>query len=428
MKQELNILLLGKGGRESALAWKLMKSRRLRQLFTAPMQTSGAVFAEGVDPMDFESVRHFVETNDIDMVVVGPENPIVAGIADALGDSVKVIAPNADCARLEGSKEFAKEFMSEMAIPTARFMTVTHDTIEEGFGFLDSLKPPYVLKADGLAGGKGVLIIDQLDEAKDALREMLGGLFGRASSTVVIEEFLDGRECSVFVAVDGEDYVVLPVARDHKRVGDGDTGPNTGGMGAVSPVDYAGPEFMEKVERQIIRPTLRGLKERNMDYRGFLFLGLINVGGEPLVIEYNVRLGDPETEAIMPRIESDLVDILEGIADSTLALKRVSISPQASAAVVVCTQGYPGPSNDGGPIGGITVRPGENVVTSAPDVLFFAGAAGPSGPDSLTAGKGRVGAVVAMAPTPQEAAAKGMAAAGDVSFAGAFFRHDIGHD
>lgn len=427
MKQKINILLLGRGGREAAIAWKLMKSERLDTLFTAPMSTKGAVHAEGLDPMDFEAVRDFVEQNNIDLVVVGPENPIVAGIADALGDIVKVIAPDAACARLEGSKEFAKEFMSEMAIPTARFMTVTNETLKEGFGFLDSLNPPYVLKADGLAGGKGVLIIDDLNQAKDALEQMLGGMFGNASETVVIEEFLTGRECSVFLAVDGDDYIVLPVARDHKRVGEGDTGPNTGGMGAVSPVDYADKQFMDKVERQIIIPTLRGLRERDLDYRGFMFLGLINVNGEPMVIEYNVRLGDPETEAIMPLIESDLIDLLEGIADRTLALKKVSISPESSAAVVVCTKGYPGPSEEGGSISGLEIRENENVIADDPDTLFFAGAAEPEG-EGLKAGKGRIGAVVAKAATPTGAAAKAMKSAETVIFNGCFFRHDIGHD
>lgn len=427
MKQKINILLLGRGGREAAIAWKLMKSDRLDTLFTAPMSTKGAVHAKGLDPMDFEAVRDFVKQNNIDLVVVGPENPIVAGITDALSYIVKVIAPDAACARLEGSKEFAKEFMSEMAIPTARFMTVTNETIKEGFGFLDSLNPPYVLKADGLAGGKGVLIIDDLNQAKDSLEQMLSGMFGNASETVVIEEFLNGRECSVFLAVDGDDYIILPVARDHKRVGEGDTGPNTGGMGAVSPVVYADKEFMEKVERQIILPTLRGLRERELDYRGFMFLGLINVNGEPLVIEYNVRLGDPETEAIMPLIESDLVDLLEGIADRTLALKKVRISPESSAAVVVCTQGYPGPSEEGGLISGLEIRENENVIAADPETLFFAGAAEPD-EDGLKAGKGRIGAVVAKAPTPSEAAAKAMKSAETVNFNGCFFRHDIGHD
>lgn len=420
MKERLNILILGHGARESAIAWKLRQSCRTASLYMAPYGIPGV---EGVriDPLDFDAVARFVANNGIDMVIPGGEGPIVAGIADALSEvDVKVIAPDAACARLEGSKEFAKEFMSRHSIPTARFMTVTPDWLEEGLNFIDSLHSPYVLKADGLAHGKGVIICDTADEAKQTLRDMLDGMFGEASSTVVIEEFVAGKECSVFLAVDGEDYLLLPEAKDYKKIGEGDRGPNTAGMGAVSPVPFVDAEFMEKVERRIIQPTLRGLREEGLDFRGFLFLGLMEQEGEPVLIEYNVRLGDPEAEAILPRIESDIVDVLEGIADRTLALKRLQTSDLCSAAVVLAERGYPGPVDAAKPVEGLNrtdvdyiVFPGETLFTT--DNLAFSDG-------------GRVATVEALGASLPEAIGKALAGAGDIHFDGKYYRRDIGFD
>lgn len=420
MKEKLNILLIGSGGRESAIADKLLQSPRTAQLFTAPGNAGTAATNVQLDTADFDAVREFITDREVDMVVVGPEVPLVAGIADALTDMpVKVIGPGKDGAQLEGSKEFAKEFMFRHGIPTARFMTVTHDTLDEGFHFLDSLQPPFVLKADGLAAGKGVLILPTLTEAKENLRSMLDGMFGNASSTVVIEEFLDGRECSVFVATDGEDYKILPVAKDYKRVGEGDTGPNTGGMGAVSPVSFADAEFMEKVEKRIVIPTLAGLRAEGIDYSGFIFLGLIRVGDEPMVIEYNVRMGDPETEVVMPRIKSDLVCLLEGIADRTLALKKLEEDERACAAVMLTAGGYPGSYAKGDVISGLDrVRDAK---------VFHAGTSLAPDGRTLTAG-GRVLAVAAYAPTVAEAAARAQQEAAEIEFDGKQFRRDIGLD
>lgn len=426
MNQQLDILLLGKGARESAIAWKILKSPRCASLHTAPAALNGTVHAKGVKPMDFESVKEYVTANKIDMVIVGPENPIVAGIADYLAPYVKVIAPNAACARLEGSKEFAKEFLYENAIPTARFMPVNADTIEEGFAFLDSLTPPYVLKADGLAAGKGVMIVDELIDAKRTLHEMLNGMFGDASETVVIEEFLKGEECSVFVAMDGEDYKILPVARDYKRWGEGDTGLNTGGMGAISPVEFADDAFMEKVEKRIIIPTMRGLRKAEMEYRGFLFLGLINVSGEPMVIEYNVRLGDPETSVVMPRLDCDLISLMEGIADQTLALKKISALPEACASVVVTAPGYPADPKTGAVIEGLADGPlgAMHVIGEEDSLVFGAGINEKEG--VLTTAGGRVAAAVACGGNVLEAVDKALATAGKIKYEGRYYRKDIG--
>lgn len=422
MKEQINILLLGSGAREAAFAYKILQSPRTKQLFIAPGNAGTEEFnVPGLPILNFEAVRKFAEDNDVDMIVVGPEQPLVEGITDFFEDSpIKVIGPSKAGAQLEGSKEFAKEFMFRHAIPTARFMTVTHETLDEGAAFLDSLNPPYVLKADGLAAGKGVLIIDNIEEAKEKLAEMLNGLFGEASNTVVIEEFLQGIECSVFVITDGEDYKILPVAKDYKRIGEGDTGLNTGGMGAVSPVPFADEEFMQKVERSIVEPTLRGLREENIDYTGFIFLGLMNVAGEPMVIEYNCRMGDPETEAVFPRISSDLVNLLEGIADKTLGIKKMTVDPRAAVSVILASEGYPGIYRKGDVITGLDEL-GEDIVA------FHAGTKRDDNGDIVTNG-GRVLALTALADSIPEAAAKAIRGAETVKFSGKQFRRDISKD
>lgn len=419
MKDIVNILLLGSGGRECALAWKLSQSPRLGNLYVAPGNAAPYGTRVSLDPMDFEAVKDFVEKNDVDMILVGPENPLVEGIADFFADSpVKVIGPVKEGARLEGSKEFAKEFMVRYAIPTARFMSVTEETLEQGNHFLESLRPPYVLKADGLAAGKGVIIVDSLADAKDTLSDMLEGMFGGASATVVIEEFLKGIECSVFVMTDGEDYKILPVAKDYKRVGEGDSGPNTGGMGAVSPVPFADEAFMEKVAARIVEPTLAGLKAEGIKYKGFIFLGLMNVEGDPMVIEYNVRMGDPETEVVMPRLKSDLVDLLEGVADETLGIKQVEEDPRAAVTVMLTSAGYPGSYEKGK----MMTLPEET------DVLrFHAGTRQGGAGETLTAG-GRVMALTAYGADIAEAASKALAEAGRVDFEGKYYRTDISKD
>ena len=420
MKDIINILLLGSGGRECAMAWKISQSPRLGNLYVAPGNAASYGTNVPLNPMDFEAVRQFVDTHDIDMIVVGPENPLVEGIADFFEEHpVKIIGPCREGARLEGSKEFAKEFMVRHHIPTARFMSVTEETREQGMHFLESLQPPYVLKADGLAAGKGVIIAPTLADAKDTLADMLDGMFGGASDTVVIEEFLTGIECSVFVVTDGEDYKILPVAKDYKRVGEKDCGPNTGGMGAVSPVPFADNEFMDRVTRQIVEPTLKGLKEEGINYKGFIFLGLMNVEGNPFVIEYNVRMGDPETEVVMPRLASDIVEIFEGIADSTLALKPVEEDPRAAVAVMLTSKGYPGTYEKGK----------EDYRSGHPaDVLrFHAGTRRDTLGRVLTDG-GRVMALVALAPDIAEAAAMAKAEAAQVDFEGKYFRRDIATD
>lgn len=422
MKENLTILLLGNGGRESAIAWKLLQSPRLKQLYVAP--GNGSPFGETVNLniLDFEAIADFCQSREVDMIMVGPELPLVKGIADYFADTpVKVIGPGHAGAMLEGSKEFAKEFMTRHAIPTARFMTVTADTIDEGYSFLASLPGPYVLKADGLAAGKGVLITADIDEARSMLASMLGGLFGSASATVVIEEFMTGVECSVFVATDGEEYVMLPAAKDYKRVGEGDTGLNTGGMGTVSPVPFADSDFMDKVERRIVRPTLAGLKEEEIPYRGFLFIGLMNVDGDPMVVEYNVRLGDPETEVVVPRIASDMVDLLEGIADQTLAVKKVRVDERAAGAVMVVSEGYPGKYETGKPISGLDKIDAEAVV-------FHAGTRRDADTGMVYTAGGRVLATMAFGADLRQAVGNALEQARLVSFDGARFRADIGRD
>lgn len=422
MKNKLNILLLGNGGRESAIAWKLLQSDRLNRLYTAPGNAGTEDGALDIDIKDFDSIKKAVEDLDIDMIVVGPEQPLVDGIYDyfkAEKPEVAVIGPSRQGAMLEGSKEFAKEFMVSNAIPTARFMSVTDSTLEEGINFLKALQPPYVLKADGLAAGKGVLIIDSLGDAKDALGDMLGGMFGEASSTVIIEEFLHGIECSVFVLTDGKDYKLLPVAKDYKRIGEGDTGLNTGGMGSVSPVPFADEEFMQKVAKRIVEPTLAGLKAEGIDYKGFIFLGLMNVGGEPYVIEYNVRMGDPETQSVMPRIKSDLVDLLEGVAEGNLIHKPMTIDNRAVTSVVLVSEGYPGDYSKGK-----VIRIPEDMGEA---IVFHAGTSKNADGDLVTSG-GRVLAVTTYGDDLQEAVANAREAASRIRFDGCYYRRDIGND
>ncbi len=417
----MNILLLGSGGRESALAWKISKSPLTNHLYIAPGNGGTNQYGENVpelSPLDFPAIKQFCGRKEIDMIVVGNEDPLVAGIYDYFLDTdILIVGPSKAGAMLEGSKDFAKAFMSRHNIPTARYRSFTAETIEEGYKFLEELKAPYVLKADGLAAGKGVLILNSLDEAKESLKEMLSGMFGQSSATVVIEEFLSGIECSVFVLTDGKGYRILPVAKDYKRIGEGDTGLNTGGMGAVSPVVFADKAFMDKVEERIIRPTINGLAEENITYRGFIFLGLINVDGEPMVIEYNVRMGDPETEVVMLRIANDLVPLLRGAAEGNLASLPLEISPEAAVTVMLVSAGYPGAYKKGLPI---------TVGDTGESIPFHAGTK-LDGDRLLTSG-GRVIAVSSMAPTVAEALAKSYAAIEAIEFEGKTLRRDIGQD
>lgn len=421
----MKVLLLGSGGRESALAWKISHSPRVEQLYIAPGNAGTGAYGANVAmrPLDFEAVDEFVGANGIDMLVVGNEDPLVAGITDFFRERrphLLVVGPEKAGAELEGSKDFAKRFMTRHGIPTARFRSFTAETLAEGEKFLEELQAPYVLKADGLAAGKGVLIIDNLADAKRSLGEMLAGQFGKSSATVVIEEFLSGIESSVFVLTDGNGgYRVLPVAKDYKRIGEGDTGLNTGGMGAVSPVPFADARFMEKVRERIIEPTVKGLIEEGIDYRGFIFLGLINVGGEPMVIEYNVRMGDPETEAVMLRIDSDLVELMEAAAKGSLGDLPLKENPQTSVTVMMVSGGYPGSYPKGLPISGLD--------TVEESTVFHAGTAKDAEGRTATSG-GRVLAVSSMGDSIAEALAKSFASIDRIKFDGAYWRRDIGRD
>lgn len=421
----MKVLLLGSGGREHALAWKINQSERLTKLYVAPGNAGTAEIAENVNikVTDFEALATFVKNNAIDMLVVGPEDPLVEGIrdyfeADARFARLMIVGPGKAGAILEGSKDFAKEFMFRHHIPTADYLTVTKDNLEEGFAFLETQKPPYVLKADGLAAGKGVLILDDLEEAKRELELMLGGKFGKAGNQVVIEECLKGIELSVFALTDGKSYKILGSAKDYKRIGEGDTGLNTGGMGAVSPVPFANEEFNRKVEERVVRPTIEGLQKDGIDYKGFVFFGLMNVGGDPYVIEYNVRMGDPETEVVMPRLKTDILSLFEAMAKGELEQAAFELDDRFCTTVMLVSQGYPGDYEKGKEITGVPDVKGS--------IVFHAGTKLADG--KVVTNGGRVIAVSSFGKTMREALAQSYENVAKIHFDGMNFRRDIGFD
>ena len=421
----MKVLLLGSGGREHAFAWKFVQSEKLEKLYVAPGNAGTVEIAENVaiDPNDFEKVKEFVLSKGINMVVVGPEDPLVNGIhdfflADDAIKAVPVIGPEKLGAQLEGSKDFSKEFMFRHNIPTAKYKSITADNLEDGLTFLDGLKAPYVLKADGLAAGKGVLIISDLEEAKQSLKEMIGGMFGDASSTVVIEEFLAGIELSVFVLTDGKNYKTLAEAKDYKRIGEGDTGLNTGGMGAISPVPFATDDFMQKVEDRVIVPTIEGLQKDNIPYKGFIFIGLMNIDGNPFVIEYNVRMGDPETEVIIPRIKSDLLDLMEAVSKQELDKVNFEMDDRTVTTVMLVSGGYPEAYVNGKEI--------KNLNKVEGSLVFHAGTTNSN--DAVVTNGGRVISVSSYGDNMQAALDNSFKNAELIDFEGKYYRKDIGFD